>query len=237
MDRVDEHTLPDAMILAGGLGTRLRAAVADRPKPMAEVANRPFIAFLLDQLIRYGFKRAVICVGHMGEYVPKILGDSFGPLQLLYSFEQTPLGTGGALRHGVGLTGGDDILAMNGDSFCDIDLLALERAHLSFGGKGTLAVLEQSDRRRAGTVQVDATGRIVEFASRPATPTPGLINAGIYLLRREVLLAIPPDTKVSLEESVFPGLAATGGLYAWQVDARFIDIGTPESYAAAQTFF
>lgn len=229
--------LPDAMILAGGLGTRLRAAVADRPKPMAEVGNRPFIAFLLDQLVRHGFQRAVICVGHMGEYVPKALGTSFGPLQLFYSFETSPLGTGGALRHGIGMTSGNDILAMNGDSFCDIDLLALERAHRAFGGIGTLAVLQQSDRRRAGTVQIDAAGRIVEFASRPATPTPGLINAGIYMLRREVLLALPPDTKVSLEESVFPGLVAGGGLFAWQVDARFIDIGTPESYAAAQTFF
>ena len=225
------------MILAGGLGTRLRAAVADRPKPMAEIGNRPFIAFLLEQLVRYGFKRAVICVGHMGDFVPKVLGNSFGPLQLFYSFEQTALGTGGALRRGIGMIGGGDVLAMNGDSFCDIDLLALERAHRDFGGVGTMAVLKQDDRHRAGTVQIDASGRIVEFASRPATPTPGLINAGIYVFRRHVLEAIPPDTRISLEDSVFPSLVACGGLYAWKVEGRFIDIGTPESYAAAQTFF
>jgi NDP-sugar pyrophosphorylase family protein len=86
-------------------------------------------------------------------------------------------------------------------------------------------------------VQVDADGRITEFQSRPAVPTPGLINAGIYMLRRDVLQSIAPDTKISLEESVFPGLAASGDLFAFKVEGRFIDIGTPESYAAAQTFF
>jgi|KBSMisStandDraft_5_1062788.scaffolds.fasta_scaffold196526_2 NDP-sugar pyrophosphorylase family protein len=232
-----EQMSSEAMILAGGLGTRLRAAVADRPKPMATVGDQPFVVFLLDQLVRHGFRRAVICVGHMGEYVPKILGTAYGPLHLIYSFEPIPLGTGGALRHACGLVSDDDVLVMNGDSFCDFDLSALPRTHRSFGGAATMVVLQQSDRSRAGGVKAGADGRVVKFETRPAVPTPGLINSGIYMFRREALQSIEQDRKISLEEDVFPAMVTQGALYAMPVEARFIDIGTPESYAAAQTFF
>jgi NDP-sugar pyrophosphorylase family protein len=173
------------MILAGGLGMRLRAVVADRPKPMAEVAGRPFITFLLDHLSRHAFQRAVLCVGHMGDYVPAVLGHKYGSLELVYSFEPAPLGTGGALQNAAKLIHEHDVLAMNGDSFCDIDLSALDRVHRSCGGAATLAVLWQSDRRRSGAVTVDGSGRVVGFESRPSLPTPGLINAGVYMLRRD----------------------------------------------------
>jgi D-glycero-alpha-D-manno-heptose 1-phosphate guanylyltransferase len=233
MDRI----CSEAMILAGGLGTRLRSAVSDRPKPMAAVLDQPFIAFLLHQLVRHGFRRAILCVGYMGEYVPKALGSTFGPLQLVYSFEHTPLGTGGALRNAYGFVRDDDILVMNGDSFCDLDLMALPQLHRSFGGAATMAVLQQSDRRQAGAVKVGADGRVVEFESRPAVPAPGLINSGVYMFRRDALQSIPEETMISLEEHVFPAMVKQGALYAAPVEARFIDIGTPESYAAAQTFF
>jgi D-glycero-alpha-D-manno-heptose 1-phosphate guanylyltransferase len=225
------------MILAGGLGTRLRAMVADRPKPMAEVGGRPFITFLLDQLLRSGFRRAVLCVGHLGEYVPAVLGHSYGTLELVYSYEQTALGTGGALRNAAGLVHENDVLAMNGDSFCDVDLRALDGIHRLRSGEATLAVLWQSDRHRAGAVRVDDDGRVIGFESRPSVPAPGLINAGVYMLRRDALNLIEPGRKVSLEDELFPTLVERRELFAWRVDARFIDIGTPESYGAAQAFF
>jgi D-glycero-alpha-D-manno-heptose 1-phosphate guanylyltransferase len=227
----------EAMILAGGLGTRLRAMVADRPKPMAAVGGRPFIAFLLDQLVRHGFQRVVICVGHMGQYVPKVLGDHFGPLRLVYSFEEAPLGTGGALRLASSLVSENDVLAMNGDSFCDFNLCALSQAHRSYGAAATLAVLEQSDRRRSGAVTIDSNGHVTGFESRPAIPTPGLINAGVYMFRRNVLDFMPQGLNLSLEDDVFSRLISRGELFALQVNGRFIDIGTPESYDAVQTFF
>jgi NDP-sugar pyrophosphorylase family protein len=227
----------EAMILAGGLGMRLRSVVADRPKPMAEVAGRPFITFLLDHLARHGFERAVLCLGHMGEYVPPVLGHKYGPLELVYSLEQTPLGTGGALQNAARLIHETDVLAMNGDSFCDIDLHALDRAHRSAGAAATIAVLWLTDRRRSGAVTVDASGRVVAFESRPSTPTAGLINAGVYMLRRDVLNMVPAGRKISLEDELFPALVERGDLFAWQVSGRFIDIGTPESYDAAKTFF
>jgi NDP-sugar pyrophosphorylase family protein len=227
----------EALILAGGLGTRLRAVVADRPKPMAEVAGRPFITFVLDHLVRHGFTRAVLCLGHMGDLVPPVLGRQYGPLELAYSFEQTPLGTGGALRNAAPLVGENDVLAMNGDSFCDIDLDALDRAHRACGAAVTLAALWLTDRHRSGALTVDDSGRVVGFESRPAIPTPGLINAGVYMLRRDVLNMMPPGRKVSLEDELFPALVERKELFAWQVNGRFIDIGTPESYDAAKTFF
>src|SRR5262249_48074239 len=145
--------------------------------------------------------------------------------------------TGGALRNAAQLIRETDVLAMNGDSFCDIDLNALERAHRSAGAAATLAVLWLTDRQRSGALTVDASGRIVGFESRPSTPAAGLINAGVYMLRRDVLNAMPAGRKVSLEDELFPALAERGELFACQVNGRFIDIGTPESYDAAKTFF
>lgn len=204
---------------------------------MAEVAGRPFITFLLDQLLRFGFQRAVLCVGHLGELVPPILGEKYGALELHYSFEHTPLGTAGALRNAAGLVREQDVLAMNGDSFCDLDLRTLEQIHRKYSATATMSVLHRVDRGRSGALSVDATGRVVRFDSRPTGPTPGLINAGIYMLRRDALDAIPSNRAVSLEEETFPGMVERGELFAWQVETRFIDIGTPDSHRAAQSFF
>jgi NDP-sugar pyrophosphorylase family protein len=227
----------EALILAGGLGTRLRAVVADRPKPMAAVAGRPFITFLLEHLVRHGYRRAILCVGHMGAAVPPVLGDSFASLRLDYSFEPMALGTAGALRNAAGLVGEEQVLAMNGDSFCDVDLHQLEQAHRRHGGAATLTVLAQDDRRRAGGVSVGPGARVVAFESRPAATGPGLINAGVYMLRRAALDLVPTGRAVSLEEEIFPSMVARGELFAWQTRGRFIDIGTPESYTAAHSFF
>jgi len=204
---------------------------------LAEVAGRPFITFLLDQLLRFDFQRAVLCVGHLGELVPSILGEKYGALDLLYSLEQTALGTAGALRNAAGLVRERDVLAMNGDSFCDLDLRMLEQMHGTYNAPATMAVLHRSDRGRSGVLSVGAGGCVVRFDSRPTEPTPGLINAGVYMLRRDVLDTIPSNRAVSLEEETFPGLVARRELFAWQVEARFIDIGTPESHQTAQSFF
>jgi NDP-sugar pyrophosphorylase family protein len=231
------HVTSEALILAGGLGTRLRAVVADRPKPLAQVAGRPFIAFLFEQLIRHRFQRAILCLGHFGELVPPLLGDRYESLTLDYAFERIPLGTAGALRNAADLVSERTVLVMNGDSFCDLDLGALGQAHRAFGHAVTMTVLQQQDRHRSGAVAIGEDGRVTAFESRPSALTPGLINAGVYMLQREVLDLIPAGQKVSLEVEVFPALVQRGELYAWQVEARFIDIGTPESYGAAQAFF
>lgn len=227
----------EALILAGGLGTRLQPVVADRPKPIAEVAGRPFLERLLHQLSRHGYRRAVLCVGYKAEQIEAELGDAYGPLALAYSFEDKPLGTGGALRQAVNMVEATHVLAMNGDSFCDMDLDAFSAVHTSQRAMATIATVHREDRSRSGAVEMAATGRITVFAGRPVMPTPGLINAGVYMLRRELLLAIPAGRFVSLEDKVFPQLAQRDELFGYRVDADFIDIGTPDSYQAAQDFF
>ena len=111
-----------AVILAGGLGTRLRSVIADRPKVLAEVRGRPFLAYLLDQLIVAGSRSVVLCTGYCGEQILRTFGERYGPLRLSYSQERTPLGTAGALRAGLGQFGSDSVLALNGDSYCSLDL-------------------------------------------------------------------------------------------------------------------
>lgn len=234
---MSEEVVQEAMILAGGLGSRLRPIVADRPKSMANVAGRPFILFLLDQLLRYKFRRAILCVGHMGECLRPQLGDRYGSMDLVYSVERSALGTGGALRHAMHLVGESSVLAMNGDSYCDIDLRELGAMHRKFRAAATLAVLEMSSRQLVGGVALDPSGRITAFENRVFDDKAGLINAGLYMLSRELLERIPSACIVSLESEVFPALAERRELFGWQVAGRFIDIGTPESYGAAQNFF
>jgi D-glycero-alpha-D-manno-heptose 1-phosphate guanylyltransferase len=231
------HVTSEALILAGGLGTRLRSVIADRPKPMADVAGRPFLAHLLEQLSRHGFRRAIICVGYNADHIRARLGDSFGPLTLAYSTEDRPLGTAGALRLAADMIESANVLAMNGDSFCDLDLVAFGQAHGSYPAAATLAVLQQQDRSRSGAVTIDSTGKILKFESRPTVASAGLVSAGVYMFRREAIREIAFDRKVSLEEEIFPLWVERGRLFGWRVEGRFIDIGTPESYDAAQHFF
>jgi D-glycero-alpha-D-manno-heptose 1-phosphate guanylyltransferase len=228
---------PDVLILAGGLGMRLREVVNDRPKPLAAIRGRPFVALLFEQLVRFDYRRAILCVGYRGEQVQAEFGDRQGALALEYSFEAQPLGTGGALRNAADLVRTPEVLVMNGDSFCEIDLAAFLNAHRSFGGEGTIAVLHREDRSRSGAVEIDDGGRVTSFAGRPDVPNAGLINAGVYLLRRELLLTIPSGRAVSLENEIFPEVTARRGLFGWRVGPRFIDIGTPDDYRAAQKFF
>jgi NDP-sugar pyrophosphorylase family protein len=226
------RVLREALILAGGLGTRLRSVVADRPKPMADVKGRPFITHILDQLVHARVERAILCLGHLGEYVPPVLGERYGPLALVYSFETIPLGTGGALRHAQPLLTDDTFFVLNGDSLCEVDLAALAAAHGRTGAEMTLVSLHRDDRSRAGALTLDVDNRVTQFESRPAAPTPGPINAGIYVMHRDVLGLIPAGRAVSLEDEIMPLLVARRSLYAWPVDGGFVDIGTPESYLA-----
>jgi histidinol-phosphate phosphatase family protein len=225
-----------AYILAGGFGTRLRQVVSDRPKVMAEVLGRPFLYHILDRLARLGITEAVVCTGHMAAQLEAAVGPSYRGIALAYSREDTPLGTGGALRLAferhppAGLA-----LALNGDSLVEADLAA----YLAWRGRqdfpAALLLVPVDDTARFGRVDVDAQGRVLAFREK-GRPGPGLINAGVYLLRPEVLSGIEPGAAASIETDVFPRLAAAGKLGAFQVQGRFLDIGTPESYAAAGRF-
>jgi D-glycero-alpha-D-manno-heptose 1-phosphate guanylyltransferase len=223
-------------ILAGGLGTRLRPAIGDRPKVVAEVAGRPFAAWLLDQLAAAGFREAVLCVGWQADLVVRALGDAHGPLRLRYSREASPLGTAGALRRALPLLAGERAMVMNGDSYCDADLAAAWAWHDDVGSQATLLLAEVSDTSRFGRVELGDDGSICRFVEKQQGGGPGLVNAGIYLLSRARIEAIPPDAPLSLEHDVFPGWVGRG-LRGRVASGRFLDIGTPRSYADASAFF
>ena len=225
-----------AAILAGGQGTRLRTAVADRQKVVASVAGRPFLMRLLDQLAGAGLRRVVICTGYKAEQVAEMAGQEYRGMSLRYSPEPAPLGTAGALRNALPLLESNPVLAMNGDSFCEADLAAFWRAHCEHGAAGSMAIREVADTRQSGRVSFDAAGVINSFVEKGASTGPGWINAGIYLLGRPLLESIPAERVVSLERETFPAWIGRG-LRAFPTTGKFLDIGTPESYAAAQEMF
>jgi NDP-sugar pyrophosphorylase family protein len=232
---VDLAAIPVA-ILAGGLGTRLRPVIGERSKVVAEVNGRPFLAHLLDQLARFGFRDVVLCVGWQADAVEAALGTAHGPLRLRYSRESEPLGTGGALRLALPLLEGPAAMVLNGDSYCDADLAAAWSEHRARRATATLVLVEMADTSRYGRVEVDAEGVIQRFTEKQESSTPGWINAGIYLLARSRIEAIPPGRVLSFERDVLPGWIGTG-LRGYCTSARFIDIGTPQSYSAASRFF
>jgi histidinol-phosphate phosphatase family protein len=222
-------------VLAGGLGTRLRSVVADRPKVLADIHGRPFLAYLLDQLAGAGCRCVVLCTGYLGEQVSRVFGRSYGPLEIRYSQEQEPRGTGGALKLAIENFNSDPVLVMNGDSFCGIDLKAYWNWHCRQQATASVALTRVMRNERYGLVKLDSGDRIVEFSEKK-TGGEGWINAGIYFLSQELLRAIPKTGSVSLERDIFPQWVGRG-LYGYRGAAPFLDIGTPEDFGVAENFF
>src|SRR5215831_6990757 len=225
---------PTAVILVGGLGTRLRPVVADRPKVLALVHGRPFLAYVLDQLVVAGVQRVVLCTGYLGEQVQAVFGRQYGSLALVYAHEPAPLGTAGALRHALPLIDSDPVLVLNGDSYCDVNLTAFLAWHRARRSWGSLVLTHVQETGRYGHVQVDDAGAVVSFAEKGSALlgsalTTGWINAGIYLLSHALFNSIPTTEPVSIERELFPAWVGRG-LYGYQGGGRFLDIGTPEAY-------
>lgn len=224
----------EALVLAGGMATRLGEVSADVPKCLLPVAGRPFIDHLIWNLRRQGVRRVVLCTGRLHEAVEAHVGDgsAFG-VEAVYAREPEPLGTAGALATGARLLEGELAYACNGDSLFDVNLLDLAR-HLRAApdAVAALAVRRVPDVARYGSVSVDAVDRITAFGEKSASGT-GLINGGVYCVRTGWLSSLPA-APASLEAVYFPELAAAGALTALASDGFFVDIGLPETLAAAQ---
>ncbi len=227
----------DIIILVGGRGTRLQSVVSDRPKPLAEVAGRPFVEWLLLALRAQGVRRAVLATGYKGEMVEAYFADGARlDMNLTYAHETVPLGTGGAARHALEQTSTERVLVLNGDSFCPFDVARLLEAHARTAAVATLWLVHMDDCGRYGAVDVADDGRVRSFQEKSPNLGAGLINAGVYLFERSALEAIPTGRAVSLERETFPALIGQS-LYATVGEGPFLDIGTPESYASAEQFF
>jgi D-glycero-alpha-D-manno-heptose 1-phosphate guanylyltransferase len=199
----------EAIVLAGGFGTRLRAVVRDVPKPLAPIAGRPFLAWLLESLARSGLRRAVLATGHLAEQVEQAFGTRFAGLDIAYSREDTPLGTGGATWQALRLTRGERVLVLNGDTWFGIDHQVLAAA--APAADVAMALRPVPDRARYGSVEL-ADGRVTRFLEKGATG-PGLINAGVYVLRRDLVARLPRDGGFALEREVLEVGEETRYLY------------------------
>ncbi|MFO0842413.1 MAG: nucleotidyltransferase family protein [Gemmataceae bacterium] len=225
------------LLLAGGLGTRLRDALPGVPKVLAPVAGRPFVTHLLDQLAAAGFREAVLLTGHLHDEVVRELGDSYRGVRLSYSRERQPLGTGGAIRAALPAVRSARLLVMNGDSFVDQGLADLPWFHARRGGAVTLVLTRVEDAGRYGKVRLGERGEVVAFEEKAPGAGPGWVNAGVYLFDREVVESVPIDGPVSLEREVLPEWVSRGRVFGLRSPGRFLDIGTPESLATAGEFF
>jgi NDP-sugar pyrophosphorylase family protein len=227
----------DVVVLAGGQGSRLRTLFPDLPKLLVPVAGRPFISYLLAQLDRYKARRVVLALGYLADRVQDHL-ERRGPiadLEVVTRVESAPMGTGGALASVMFDVNASEVLVMNGDSFADIDLGALVDYHREQDTDVTLALVKVADARRFGLVTLDAAGRLDRFLEKPDKPVAGLINSGIYVMRRSFITELPRERPLSLEQTVLPALS--GKAAAFVSEGKFIDIGIPTSYLEAQTFF
>ncbi len=226
----------EAVVLAGGKGTRLRAVVSDRPKPMALVGGKPFLEWLIRDLRKQGVERLILSTGYMGETIESYFGSgqAFG-LEIVYSREETPLGTGGAIKLALSKLQGRRFFVLNGDSFCDFSLSAMLDVHLENAAAATLWLVSVEDSQRFGAVSINTDREITEFREKSAAGESGLINAGIYLLERHIIDPMPAGSAFSLERDLFPGLIGKG-ILGVVGPGPFIDIGTPESYGLADQF-
>ena len=214
---------------------------SDVPLPgIATGADRCIGLYALDQptgeIQTFRSDRVVLCTGYMAEMVEDTFGAAHGPLALSYSREPEPLGTGGALRLALPELGSDPVLAVNGDSYCHADLAAMWRERSRRGAEAAMLLTEVPDVSRYGCVAVGPDEAVTSFVEKGGAEGPGLINAGVYVLPRARIEAIPADRPVSLEKEVLPLLVGKG-LYGHRAAGPFLDIGTPASYAAAERFF
>lgn len=222
----------EAIVLAGGFGTRLRQLVADVPKPMAPIAGRPFLEILLGSLARKGFGHVVLSLGYMADKVSAHFGDGFEGLDITYVVEDTPLGTGGAVRLALEACHSDHVFVFNGDTYLDLEVSSVERQwhashHPIVVGRQVL------DTARYGRLIIEEC-QIISFSEK-GVAGPGLINAGCYVLPSDALSKFPLNQPFSLETDYFQHAVANTKVDVFVTDGVFIDIGVPEDYLTAQS--
>ena len=222
----------EAIVLAGGFGTRLRHVVTDVPKPMAPVAGRPFLEILLSSLAQKGFTRVVLSLGFMAEKISDYFGTRFAGLDLAYVVEDAPLGTGGATRLAVEACTQNHVFVFNGDTYLDLEVQSLEQQWQT--NRNPIVVGTQVPyTTRYGRLLVDG-GRITSFAEKGITG-PGLINAGCYVLAKDALARFAVNHPFSFETDYLVPEVASATVEVFVTEGMFIDIGIPEDYTRAQT--
>ena len=226
----------DVLILCGGFGKRLRSIVSNKPKPLVEIDNRAFLDLLIEYLAGYGFKRFILCTGYMGSAIVEHYETLFEHLEILFSQESQALGTAGAVKNAEPLIQSSPFLVANGDSFCQVDLGEFFGFHQRKAALSSIVVTPIQHSQEFGAITLNESQEIVSFEEKKAGGKEALVNAGLYLFEKDVLSLIPPGQTYSLEVDLFPHLAGRG-FYGYAVQSKLIDIGTPERYNQALSFF
>lgn len=228
-----------ALVLAGGLGSRLGSRVKEFPKPFLAVDGKPFLIKIIERLRDQGVTDLIMCVGYKAEKIISFFGNgaSFG-INISYSIEKELLGTAGAILNASNLIYHQNVIVLNGDSFCHFDIPQLMKSHVEKRSSVTLALVQVDDSARYGIVRFDGDKRVVSFEEkRDQRSGVAYINAGVYVLDASLISSIPAGQPVSLEREVFP-LNISNSMHAVILeDNRFIDIGTPASLDSAEAFF
>ena len=227
----------EAILLCGGLGTRLRSVVSDRPKPMADIAGKPFLHYLVKMLSESGVRHLIFALGYMGEQIEAYFqsGEEYG-LSISYSYEDSPLGTGGAIRNALSRVSEENVLVLNADTYFHTDYENLFMQQLKNKAAMTIASRKIEDISRYGAILKDESGRILRWnekmsSNQAEASCPGEINGGIYVMQKSLIEKIP-EGKQSLENDCIPAWLKDGVyLQAISSDGYFMDIGIPEDYA------
>jgi D-glycero-alpha-D-manno-heptose 1-phosphate guanylyltransferase len=225
----------EAIVLAGGEGKRLRSVVRDVPKPMADVAGRPFLWWLMSHLQQQQASRVILSVGYKAEVIQAYFGEQFQGVEIEYSVETEPLGTGGAIRLALEQTTQGHVIVMNGDTYADLNLRDFITKFESSGSDLAVAVTHLKDVGRYGAIAIDEkSGKLLKFEEKQQSSA-GYINAGVYCLRSDIFMKHGVPGKFSFErEFLSPRLEELNPIVFKETRA-FIDIGVPEDYALAQT--
>ena len=225
--------MKEAIILAGGLGTRLRSVVADLPKCMAPVNGKPFLAYVIQYLQQQGIERFIFSLGYMSEPIIDFLNKEFPSLIFTTSLEDEPLGTGGAIKQALTFAEGENILVTNGDTLFKIDVNEVAAIHNETNADCTLSLKPMNNFDRYGVVVIDESRRIISFKEKQFYAS-GLINGGVYMLNKKSFLSEDLPQKCSFEKDYLEQYFPTRKMYGIEQQQYFIDIGIPEDYAKAQ---
>jgi len=223
----------EAIVLAGGLGTRLQHVLPDIPKCMAPINGKPFLTFVLDYIENQNIDKVILSVGYRKEQIINYFGASYRSLKIVYSIENEPLGTGGAIKQALDYCTNKLAFIVNGDTCFKPDLAAMSNLHQKAEADITIAVKHMADSSRYGLVVADQNGKIVEFREKDKLSIGGWINGGIYLIKKTVFDTFQQQ-KFSIENDVFKVSCDNLNLQAFQTDAFFLDIGIPADYCKAQ---
>jgi len=230
--------LKEAIILAGGFGTRLQSVVNDVPKPMAPINSIPFLNYVFDYLKFYQIEHVVLSTGYLADIILDYYKDEFNGIKISYAKEETPLGTGGGIRLAMTKCTTKDVLVLNGDSFFDVDINMHYSNHVLKQADCTLALRKVDNAARYGTIELGDLNVINAFKEKDSVEHEGLINGGVYILNREVYLSKTESGSVfSIEKDFYEKRIKELTIFGYEYNGYFIDIGIPEDYKKAQDDF